>query len=124
MLRLSLGPGDSTRPRASDDRGAPHGHGALAPNLRHVKHAGAEALDRLAPLLAELRTLPGLVEKRRGVFYRKSSAFVHFHEDESGLYADVRLADAFERRRVETSRERSALLAEIRSVLGHTARAR
>jgi len=60
--------------------------------------------------------MPGLLERRPGVFYRKSRAFLHFHEDESGLYADVRLADAFERRRVETPAERSALMAAIRSV--------
>ncbi len=81
-----------------------------------MKHAGSEALDRLEPMLVELRTIPGLVEKRPGVFYRRSAAFLHFHEDTSGLYADVRLSDSFERRRVETAAERSALLQAIRSV--------
>ena len=44
------------------------------------------------PLLARLRSLPGLVEKSRGVFYRKSKAFLHFHEDPRGLFADIRNA--------------------------------
>ena len=55
-----------------------------------MKHAGALALDRLEPLLAEIRTLPGLKERSRGVFYWRSRAFLHFHEDPEGLFADVR----------------------------------
>jgi hypothetical protein len=69
-----------------------------------MKHAGPEALDRLEPLIARIRVLPGLVEKQRGVFYRKSRAFLHFHEDPhsheglGGLFADIRLeGDDFER---------------------------
>lgn len=81
--------------------------------LLAVKHAGPEALDRLGPLLEELRSVPGLVEKRPGVFYRKSKALLHFHEDPSGLYVDVRVAAEFERLRVETADERAALLAMI-----------
>ena len=52
-----------------------------------MKHAGPAALDRLDPLLAEIRTLPGLVEKGRGVFYRRGKAFLHFHEDPAALFA-------------------------------------
>jgi len=57
-----------------------------------------------------------LVEKKRGVFYRKSAAFLHFHEDPTGLYADVRLREGFDRHRVETESERSKVLALIRSL--------
>jgi hypothetical protein len=72
-----------------------------------MKHATAAALDRLEPLLADLRDLPGLREKSRGVFYRKSSAFLHFHEDKAGLFADIRGSGGeFERHRVETEVER------------------
>jgi hypothetical protein len=81
-----------------------------------VKHAGPDALDRLEPFLVDLRKVSGLVEKKRGVFYRKSAAFLHFHEDPSGLHADVRLGEKFERFRVETVRERSKLIAAIRSL--------
>lgn len=55
-----------------------------------MKHAGAAGLDQLEPLLAELRTLPNLREKSRGIFYRKSQAFLHFHEDPKGLFGDIR----------------------------------
>jgi hypothetical protein len=81
-----------------------------------MKHAGEEALDRLDGLLDELRATEGLMEKKRGIFYRKSKAFLHFHEDPSGLYADVRVGAEFERHRIETAKERAALLALVRSV--------
>ncbi|MEO8112954.1 MAG: hypothetical protein ABI655_01140 [Phenylobacterium sp.] len=54
-----------------------------------MRHARAPALDKLEPLLVGLRALPGLVEKTRGVFYRRSRAFLHFHEDPAGLFADL-----------------------------------
>ncbi len=68
-----------------------------------MKHAGAGALDQLEPLITLLRALPGLKEKSRGVFYWKSRAFLHFHEDPNGLFADLRTCDhsAFERIKVD-----------------------
>jgi hypothetical protein len=85
---------------------------------RVVKHAGPAALDGVEPMLVVLRDLPGLEEKSRGTFYRGSKAFIHFHEDSAGTFADVRLADEFERMRVSTKREQSACLHKIRAVLG------
>jgi hypothetical protein len=82
-----------------------------------VRHARGEALDELEPLLAALRDLPALRERSRGVFYRGGHAFLHFHEDPTGLHADVRLAKDLERFRVQTSRERDALLARVRRAL-------
>ena len=58
--------------------------------------------------------MTGLVERSRGVFYRRSKAFLHFHEDASGLHADLRIGDAFERFRVQTIGERDHLLTLIR----------
>jgi hypothetical protein len=81
-----------------------------------VRIARAAALDELEPLLQSIRSVPGLVERKRGVFYRRSSAFLHFHEDPSGMHADVRLGETFERVRVQTNEERNALLERIRSV--------
>ena len=84
-----------------------------------MKHAGAAALDRLEPLLARLRGLPALKEKARGTFYVKRLAFLHFHEDPAGLFADVRAQGAadFERVRVETEDERAALMAVVEACL-------
>jgi hypothetical protein len=80
-----------------------------------VRHARAQALDELEPFLERLRAVPGLVEKTRGVFYVRSRAFLHFHEDPSGMHADVRLGSNFSRVRVETAEERDALLERIRA---------
>jgi len=55
-----------------------------------MKHAGPEALGRVAGLLESLRALQPLKEQRPGVFYLRSRAFVHFHEDSLDVYADVR----------------------------------
>jgi len=78
-----------------------------------MKHAGPATFIRIAPLLAELRARPGLREARPGVFYLKSRAFLHFHDDPSGVYADVRLADDFVRLPVTTAGEQSDLLERI-----------
>jgi hypothetical protein len=83
-----------------------------------VKHAGTAALDEIEPMLGALRSLPGLKEKSRGTFYRGSKAFIHFHEDPAGMFADVRLADDFERMRVSTKREQDVCLRKVRAVLG------
>jgi hypothetical protein len=83
-----------------------------------VRHATPTALDKLEPLLARLRELDGLVEKKRGVFYVRSKAFLHFHEDPSGLYADVRLSSDFERLRVESPAEQDEFLSAIKQSIG------
>ena len=83
-----------------------------------MKHAGQAALDGIEPMLAALRGLPGLKEKSRGTFYRGSKAFIHFHEDPAGMFADVRLADDFERMRVSTKREQDTCISKVRAVLG------
>jgi hypothetical protein len=65
-------------------------------------------------MLAALRQMEGLREKSTGIFYRGSTAFLHFHEDPAGLFADVRLADDFERHAVTTREEQQQLLALVR----------
>ena len=84
-----------------------------------MKHAGAAALDRLEPILIRLRGFPALKEKARGTFYVKSRAFLHFHEDPAGLFADLRAHDGpdFDRMRVETEDERAALMERVESYL-------
>ena len=78
-----------------------------------MRHATSTALDELEPLLDRLRAVPPLIERKRGIFYRGSKAFLHFHEDASGLYADVRFDVEFERLRVQTPEECDALLTRI-----------
>jgi hypothetical protein len=78
-----------------------------------MKHAGREALARLFPLLQELRARPALHERSHGVFSLRSRAFLHFHEDASGLYADVRLGEEFVRLPASSREEQARLLQEI-----------
>jgi hypothetical protein len=78
-----------------------------------MKHAGPSTLARISPLLAELRTRTGLRERRPGVFELKSRAFLHFHDDPSGVFADVRLAEAFVRMPVTSLSQQSDLLERI-----------
>jgi hypothetical protein len=83
-----------------------------------MKHATRSALDELDGLLADLRGVDGLQERTRGVFYRGSRAFLHFHEDPTGFYADVRLDGVeFERMRVSTKAERKRLLSRVRAAM-------
>jgi len=81
-----------------------------------MRHARDQDLDRLESLLAQLRALPGLVEKKRGVFYRKSRAFLHFHEDPKGMFADI--SDPDERLDVTEADGRAALMEAARRRLG------
>jgi hypothetical protein len=83
-----------------------------------MKHATDIALDALEPLLVQLRKVEGIREKKRGVFYRGSSALLHFHEDAAaagaGFFADARLGPAWQRMPVNTPAERKVLVAAIR----------
>ena len=75
-----------------------------------MRHARAEDLTPLAPLLEGLRAVPGLKAKAPGTFYRGSRAFLHFHVDPAGLFADVRPAAEWERLPVDTPEQQRMLL--------------
>lgn len=79
-----------------------------------MKHAGPDALDAIEPILREIRKLAGLKEKKRGTFYRGSSAMLHFHEDPAGMFADLKLRGEFVRFRVSTKAEIAAMLREAK----------
>jgi len=79
-----------------------------------MKHATAAALDRLTALLAEVRRFEGVKEKSRGVFYCRSKAFLHFHEDPAGLFADLRTGADWERMPVNSKNEQAKLLQRVR----------
>ena len=82
-----------------------------------MRHATQDDLDRLEPLLARLRKLPGLRERKRGYFSRGSRAFLHFHEDAGDFYVDVQLDSKFQRMKVTSHSEQAELLALVRSAL-------
>ena len=78
-----------------------------------VKHATPAALAHITELLERVRAVDGVKEKSPGVFYRKSRAFLHFHEDPAGIFADLRTGEEFERYPVNDRSEREALLTLI-----------
>ena len=78
-----------------------------------MRHAGPGILERISPLLRELRARSALREMRPGVFYLNSRAFLHFHDDPGGVFADVRLAEDFVRLPVTSRSEQSDLLERI-----------
>ncbi|MDB5033617.1 MAG: hypothetical protein JWQ98_858 [Chlorobi bacterium] len=82
-----------------------------------VKHAGSKALDSIGELLEMIRAHAGLSEKTRGVFYRRSRAFLHFHEDPAGIFADIRPEDIWLRYPAGTAAERATLLGVIRGAM-------
>jgi len=88
-----------------------------------MRHAGPDTLAALAPLLARIRALPGLVERTPGCFHRGSKAFLHFHEDPSGTHADVKLGPAgFTRLRAHDVAEQDALMAALHAALQNARR--
>ncbi len=89
-----------------------------------MKHAGPQALDALEPLLKKLRGIAGLVERKRGIFYRGATAFLHFHEDPAGLFADLKRGADFERYPVNTPAESARLLRVARALAGAASKAR
>jgi hypothetical protein len=82
-----------------------------------VRHATPDDLDHVEALLAELRKLPQLHERKRGYFSRGSRAFLHFHEDAGDLYVDVRLDSKFQRMRVTSRNEQADFLSQVRMAL-------
>jgi len=82
-----------------------------------MKHAGATALDALEPVLKQLRTLAGITEKKRGLFYRGSSAFLHFHEDPAGFFADFKKDGDFVRVPVNNRKEIEILISAVKRAL-------
>jgi len=87
-----------------------------------TRHAGADTLDALDSLLVALREREALKERKRGTFYRKSAAFLHFHEDPAGIFADLKIDGLFQRFRVSTPEEQEGVLRKVDEVLGAPAK--
>ncbi|MEM7061943.1 MAG: hypothetical protein AAF572_02115 [Cyanobacteria bacterium P01_B01_bin.77] len=83
-----------------------------------MKHASEITITAIASLLEKIRLLPGLKEKKAGIFYRKSRAFLHFHKDGDKIYADVRLQEPhFQRFPVTTPDEQTTFLKTVQASL-------
>jgi hypothetical protein len=79
-----------------------------------MRHVGKDAPANLEPVLDALRERDALEEKSPASFYLRSKAFVHFHEDAAGLFADLKEdLVSFTRYRVTTATEQRAFLARV-----------
>lgn len=81
-----------------------------------------ELLDDLAAVFAELRTWPGVVEKRPAIFYVRREPFLHFHADEARRRrADIKGRDGwhpFELPHPLSAARRRSFLRELRRLYG------
>jgi hypothetical protein len=77
-----------------------------------VARASDADLDGIEDVLAALRALPGVTEKKRGVFYRGRDAFVHFHAEDGAIYADAKITPGkgFERFSLDRATARDAFV--------------
>ena len=83
-----------------------------------MKHVGKDAPAILVPVLKTLRERDALIERTPASFYLRSKAFVHFHEDAAGLFADLKEdLVSFTRYRVSTRTEQRAFLARVERCL-------
>ncbi|MBT9547260.1 MAG: hypothetical protein IV090_17845 [Candidatus Sericytochromatia bacterium] len=55
-----------------------------------MAHCPEDKLTDLTALFAELRSWPGLKEKKTGIFYFKGKGFLHFHIKDGKRWADIR----------------------------------
>lgn len=79
-----------------------------------MKHAGQATLAHLSPLLQNIRArIPPLKEKGTGKFYLKSTAFLHFHEDPTGIFADLKVQGEWQRYPVNNATDQAALMTAI-----------
>jgi hypothetical protein len=83
-----------------------------------MKHADSTTLAKLAPLLEQVRQrIPPLKEKGEGRFYLKSTAFLHFHDDPSGIFADLKVQGDWQRYPVNHAADYLVLLQALDAAL-------
>lgn len=79
-----------------------------------MKHASHDTLDGLTDLLTAIRQYsPPLKEKKLGVFYLKSTAFLHFHDDSAGIFADLKVEGEWVRYPVNIQYEWTTLITAV-----------
>jgi hypothetical protein len=82
-----------------------------------MKHATKEGLIPIAGLLDKIRLEARVKERRTGIFYRSGKAFLHFHEDPRGIFADIRGPADWERFAVSDRSGQASLLARLSELL-------
>ena len=83
-----------------------------------MKHATSETFARIPELLEAIaQYVPPLKEKKKGTFYYKSSAFLHFHDDPSGIFADLKVNKEWVRYDVTSKKDWPLLMSQIEQQL-------
>ncbi len=77
-----------------------------------MARAEADALQKLQPVLRQLREIKGVQETRPGIFYARRDAFIHFHDEAGALFADLKKAGGagFDRYPLETAAQQRKLV--------------
>ncbi len=76
-------------------------------------HAGPETLDLIDDLLAKIRQRAWLMERKRGIFYRKSVGWLHFHGKAGAIVADLKVGRDWVRYPADRRKDWSTLLAAL-----------
>ncbi len=81
-----------------------------------MARADAVALQRLLPVLRQLREIKGVQEKQPGIFYARRDAFVHFHDVGGVLHADLKKpgGSGFDRYPLTTPAEQRKLVEDAK----------
>ena len=81
-----------------------------------MARAEAEALQKLLPVLRQLREIKGVQETRPGIFYARRDAFIHFHDEGGMLHADLKKAggSGFDRYPLDTPAQQRKLVEEAK----------
>ena len=77
-----------------------------------MAHADAKALEPLLPLLRQLREIKTVKEVKPGIFYLRGAAFLHFHDEQGALVADLKRASGsgFDRYPLDTPQAQRKLV--------------
>jgi hypothetical protein len=81
-----------------------------------MARATKATLQELDPWLEVVRGLGihGLVEKANGAFYRGRVGILHFHEDDDGVHADVKVDGEWQRVQIDRGHGKRTVLALLR----------
>jgi hypothetical protein len=76
-------------------------------------HVAPETLDLIDELLAKIRRRAWLTERKRGIFYRKSVGWLHFHGKSGAIVAGLKVGEDWVRYPVDRRKDWSTLLAAL-----------
>ena len=87
-----------------------------------MAHVDEATLQRLLPLLRQLREIKGLREMKPGIFYLKGSAFIHFFDEAGKVVADLKKAGGagFDRYAVDAAPGQRQLADDAKRRVAHS----